>query len=498
MTIAGSIGERLVGTGVITAEQRAWAESEANAQSAGVATVLLGAGLVTQAQVVAVAAERLGLPFFDLDADPPSHSLARHLAADAARRTGAVAVSLDGDTLTLAVADATDPALAERLSIELARPVRVGAAVPAAVARAIGRLYAAVPGGPLDQLLAEVVRAGGSDLHLTVGRAPSLRLHGQIFPIEGQRPLDDATVRELIVGALGPDRTAQLDEDFEVDCSYSVEGLGRFRLNAFVQRGSPGAVLRVIPTDIPELAGLGLPPAVASLASLNRGLVLVTGPTGSGKSTTLASLVDIVNRSRRAHIMTVEDPIEFVHPHKQSLVNQREVGQDTKSFAAALKHVLRQDPDVILVGELRDLETISTALTAAETGHLVLATLHTQSAAQSIDRIIDVFPAHQQQQIRTQLAGTLRAVVTQQLVPTVRAGRVVAAEVLIVTNAVKTLIRDGKTHQILSAMQSGSRQGMQTMDSCLAGLVRDGRITLEAAVEHCLEEDDLRRLAAVR
>ncbi len=252
-----------------------------------------------------------------------------------------------------------------------------------------------------------------------------------------------------------------------------------------MQRGNYGAVLRAIPLHVPDFNELGLPPAVADLASLPRGLVLVTGPTGSGKSTTLASLVDIVNRTRRAHIMTVEDPIEFLHVHKQCTVNQREVGQDTHSFAAALKHVLRQDPDVILVGEMRDLETIATALTAAETGHLVFGTLHTQSAPQSIDRIIDVFPAHQQQQIRTQLSATLRGVVTQQLVPRVGGGRAVAAEVLIASNAVRTLIRDGKSHQIASSMQSGAKQGMQTMDSCLAQLVRDGRVSYEAAVEHC-------------
>ena len=223
--------------------------------------------------------------------------------------------------------------------------------------------------------------------------------------------------------------------------------------------------------------------------------MLVTGPTGSGKSTTLASLVDIVNRTRRAHIMTVEDPIEFIHQHKQSTVNQREVGQDTRSFASALRHVLRQDPDVILVGEMRDLETIATALTAAETGHLVFGTLHTQSAGQSVDRIVDVFPAHQQQQVRTQLAATLRGVVTQQLVPRVGGGRVVAAEVLVVTNAIRTLIRDGKTHQIASTMQSGGKQGMQTMDASLAQLVRDGIVTLDDAAACCHDEDEVRRLA---
>ena len=364
---------------------------------------------------------------------------------------------------------------------------------------------AAAPAGPttgatpegtsLDTMLGRVVAHGASDLHLSVGKPPAIRVDGQIWPLDGEARLTSERTRALVEGALDEAHLRQFDENLELDTSYTAPGVGRFRLNVFVQRGSVGAVLRAIPFTVPEFSDLGLPPSVATFADAPRGLVLVTGPTGSGKSTTLASLVDIVNRSRRAHIMTVEDPIEFLHPHKQSTVNQREVGQDTRSFASALKHVLRQDPDVILIGEMRDLETIAIALTAAETGHLVFGTLHTQSAAQSIDRIVDVFPAHQQQQIRTQLSGTLRGVVTQQLVPMIGKGRAVAAEVLVVTNAVRTLIREGKSHQIASTMQSGAKMGMQTMDHCLGQLVRDGRITIETAVEHCHDEDDLRRLA---
>jgi twitching motility protein PilT len=257
--------------------------------------------------------------------------------------------------------------------------------------------------------------------------------------------------------------------------------------------------MRTIPFEVVPLEQLGLPSAVIGLANLPRGLVFVTGPTGSGKSTTLASLIDIINVSKPVHIMTVEDPIEFLHSHKLAVVNQREVGEDTYSFSRALKHVLRQDPDVILVGEMRDLETISTALTAAETGHLVFATLHTQDAPQSIDRVIDVFPPEQQQQVRVQLAATLQAVVTQQLVPTMqRGGRVVAAEVLIVTPAVRNLIREGKVHQIYSAMQAGGRYGMQTMDQSLALLVTARAITMETAIERCANEDDLKRLVGAK
>ncbi|HZQ77069.1 MAG TPA: type IV pilus twitching motility protein PilT, partial [Acidimicrobiia bacterium] len=283
--------------------------------------------------------------------------------------------------------------------------------------------------------------------------------------------------------------------DLELDTSHSIPGVGRFRVNVLRQRDSVGAVMRVIPHEIVPLGALGLPDAVANFASLQRGLVLVTGPTGSGKSTTLASLIDLINTSKPVHIMTVEDPIEFLHHHKRAVVNQRELGEDTHSFSAALKHVLRQDPDVILVGEMRDLETIATALTAAETGHLVFATLHTQDAPQTVDRIIDVFPAHQQQQIRVQLATSLQGVVTQQLVPlTGGQGRTVAVEIMVATPAIRNLIREGKVHQIYSALQAGARFGMRSMDQSLAELVRTGRVAFDVAVERAANAEDLRRL----
>ena len=266
-------------------------------------------------------------------------------------------------------------------------------------------------------------------------------------------------------------------------------------MNVFFQRDSIGAVFRAIPTEIKGLPELGIPTVVGEFADYPRGLVLVTGPTGSGKSTTLAAIIDLINQRRSGHILTVEDPIEFVHRHKKSIVNQREVGSDTLGFAQALKHALRQDPDVILVGEMRDLETIATALTAAETGHLVLATLHTQDTSQTIDRIIDVFPAHQQQQVRVQLASTLQAVITQQLVETRdNTSRVPAVEVLIATPAIRNLIRDAKTHQITTALQAGGKFGMQTMDQSLAHLVRNHKITMAEALERCMNTEDLQRL----
>jgi twitching motility protein PilT len=287
----------------------------------------------------------------------------------------------------------------------------------------------------------------------------------------------------------------RFEQELELDMSYSLPGKARFRVNAYFQRDSVGAAFRLIPYEIKSIDALNLPGVVADLARFQRGFVVVTGPTGSGKSTTLASMVDVVNTERAAHIMTVEDPIEFLHKHKRCIVNQREVGTDTHGFSHALKHVLRQDPDVILVGEMRDLETIGTAITAAETGHLVFATLHTQDAPQTIDRIIDVFPPHQQQQVRVQLSTTLQGVVTQQLVPTSDGqGRVVACEVMVATPAIRNLIREGKVHQIYSSMQAGGRYGMQTMDMALAQHVKSGAITQQMAFERCHDPEELNRL----
>jgi twitching motility protein PilT len=288
----------------------------------------------------------------------------------------------------------------------------------------------------------------------------------------------------------------KFEESLELDLAYAVPGKARFRVNIYRQRDSLGAAFRLIPYEIKPLEELGIPPVIGNFAMMPRGFVLVPGPTGSGKSTTLASLVDLANRQRHEHIMTVEDPIEFLHQHKSCLINQREVGEDTWSFQSALKHVLRQDPDIILVGEMRDLETISVALTAAETGHLVFATLHTQDAAQTIDRVIDVFPAHQQQQIRVQLAGALQGVVCQTLCKTADGkGRVVATEVLVATAAIRNLIREGKTHQIYSSLQAGAKHGMHTMDQHLAELVKSGRITYDTGLEKCHHVEDFNRLA---
>ena len=347
----------------------------------------------------------------------------------------------------------------------------------------------------LADLLLHVLDTGCSDLHLTVGAHPTVRLNGHLTPLDDYPVMTPQVVQQTMYAILTQKQREKFEQELELDFAYSLPGRARFRVNLYKQRDALGAAFRLIPYDIKPLEALGVPPSIGNFAMLPRGFVLVTGPTGSGKSTTLAAVVDLANRQRRDHIMTVEDPIEFLHQHKGCLVNQREVGEDTWSFKNALKHVLRQDPDVIMVGEMRDLETIEIALTAAETGHLVMATLHTQDAAQTIDRVIDVFPPHQQQQVRVQLSGSLQGVVCQQLLRTADGkGRVVATEILVATPAIRNLIREGKTHQIYSAMQAGAKFGMATMDQHLAELVKTGTVTFDAALEKCHHVEDFQRL----
>ena len=347
----------------------------------------------------------------------------------------------------------------------------------------------------LNDLLIHVLEERCSDLHLTTGAPPTVRRNGHLAPLPDRPVMTPQAVQKMIYAILTQKQRERFEQELELDFAYSVPGRARFRVNVYKQRDAVGAAFRLIPYEIKPLEDLGVPPSVANFAMLPRGFVLVTGPTGSGKSTTLAAVVDLANRTRSDHIMTVEDPIEFLHSHKKCLVNQREVGEDTHNFQNALKHVLRQDPDIIMVGEMRDLETISVALTAAETGHLVFATLHTSDAAQTIDRVIDVFPPHQQQQVRAQLAGALQGVVCQQLITTADGkGRVCATEILVATPAIRNLIREGKTHQIYSAMQAGAKHGMATMDQHLAELVKANKITYDAALEKCHHSEDFNRL----
>ena len=346
----------------------------------------------------------------------------------------------------------------------------------------------------LNDYLMEAIDAGASDLHVTLGLPPMIRVDGRVKPLDHE-PLQSDTIREAVYGILSEDQRRRLENDWELDFSHSLPGIARFRVNVYFQKGFVGAAFRTIPHEVRGFDELGLPRPVEEMTRRPRGLILVTGPTGSGKSTTLASMIDKINTERHEHIMSVEDPIEFIHQHKNCIVNQREVNQDTKSFAEALKHVLRQDPDVILVGEMRDLETISLAVTAAETGHLVLGTLHTQDAPQTIDRIIDVFPVHQQSQIRTQLANALQGVITQTLIPRREGGRVVVCEVLVPTPGIRNLIREGKNHQIYSAMQTGGKFGMQTMDAALVDLMRENVISPEEATKRARDPEELNRLA---
>lgn len=346
----------------------------------------------------------------------------------------------------------------------------------------------------IEILLEEVIRKRASDLHLQVSLPPMLRVDGKLLPVAGYGPLNEEHVELLIFAILDEEQKQILLKDKEFDFSFAFGDLGRFRVNAFHERGNLAAALRLIPNEIKTVAELGMPSIVNGFANYPRGLVLVTGPTGSGKSTTLAAIIDQINSEKAHHIITIEDPIEFTHKSKQSVVVQREVHYDTYSFSAALRSSLREDPDVVLIGEMRDLETISAAITIAETGHLVFATLHTNSAAQSIDRMIDVFPPHQQPQIRSQLANILMAICSQRLIPAIGGGRVAAAEILLANSAVRNIIREGKSHQLDAVIQTGGDQGMQSMDKTLVGLVQGGVITYDEARNYAVDMTEFERM----
>jgi len=350
----------------------------------------------------------------------------------------------------------------------------------------------------IEAFLREMIERGASDLHLTTNSPPMIRLHGELVAL-AHPPLSATDTKNLTYSLLTEAQKTKFEEESELDFSFGIKGVSRYRGNLYLQKGAVGGAFRMIPHTTPQLQTLGLPPSVPELCSLPRGLVLVTGPTGSGKSTTLAAMVDKVNRERKEHIVTVEDPIEFVHDHKGCLVNQREVFADTHSFAQSLKHVLRQDPDIVLIGEMRDLETIEAALVVAETGHLVFSTLHTNSAVQTINRIIDVFPPHQQAQVRAQLSLVLHAVISQQLIPRRDGrGRVLACEVMIPNAAIRNLIREEKVHQIYSQMQVGqTRYGMQTMSQSLINLVQRNLITNDEALGHATEIEEMRAMLGV-
>jgi twitching motility protein PilT len=536
------LGDVLLERGLVTAEQLSFATQQEQRTGESAWKILMERGVLTEKDLVRARAAQIGMEFIDVRATAPSRDALTLVPQDVAQRQLILPIRVDGEELVIAMAEPTNHLAVEEISRLTGKRVTPAAGYRPDLLEITVSAYqndssSEPPSGPaapptdrtstatfgpedlpmveaqpaeipavevqepvekepnLADFLMAVIEKEASDLHITGGLPPMVRIHGELEALPGYRRLLPKDLQEIIYSMLTQKQREVFEENLELDISYQLPGKARFRVNVFQQRDALGAVMRRIPFEIKTLDELGLPSSVKEFASLRRGLVLVTGITGSGKSTTLAGLIDIVNSTRAEHIMTVEDPIEFLHKHKKAIVNQREIGADTHGFGNALKHVLRQDPDVILVGEMRDLETISAALTAAETGHLVFGTLHTQDAPQSVDRVIDVFPPHQQQQIRVQLAGTLAGVVSQQLLPTPdKKGRVVAAEVLVATPAVRNLIREGKTHQIYTSMQAGGKHGMQVMDQALAELVKKGKVTYEMGLERAHHVEEFNRL----
>jgi twitching motility protein PilT len=459
--------------------------------------------VVSDQDLTAAVASELGVPFVDLADQTIVPDVWGVVPEDLARGYLAVALERRPTGLVVVLEDPGDEQVLAALEEDLQEPVIPAVAVHDDLVRLIEQMYGpsedAAPGRPLrpqqlDALLTEVVRVGGSDLHLSVGSPPVVRVQGELRRMPGHQPLNGSEVRRLVLGVLTQRQRDRFLAEGELSTSHAIPGKGRFRVSAFVQRDSVSAVLRVVPAEIPTGEDLGLPDEVIDWADERRGLVLVCGPHGSGISTTLAALVDHINRTRAEHILTIEEPIEFLHHHQMSLVNQREVGEDTATFVTGLRYALRQDPNVIVAGELPDVESLRLALGAAETGHLVLATLRTTDAVQTVERIVDVFPIDQQQQVRVQLATTLRGIVVQQLVPANDGGVALATEVLLPTGAVVECIRAGDSANLAKAILGGATSGMGTMDQSLAALVHDDIIDAEVAIERAVDPNEVRYL----
>ncbi|MGZ6969732.1 MAG: PilT/PilU family type 4a pilus ATPase [Acidimicrobiia bacterium] len=511
---ARQFGESLVERHVLSRDVLEDAIDESARMNLPLPTILLQRGLVGPKDLAAALCVALGMQFVDFDETAVQPKAAHTVPEALARRFTAIGVEIQHDSILVAFADPADHAALGEVSSTVHANTGL-TVIPAGAERQ--ELLAAIEGayGPADadtdqklvgegidpelhRMFERVQEIDASDLHLAAGQPPLVRILGDLHRLTDFEVLTASRIRELVYSIITKRQQEQFEVSHELDTNYTVPGIARYRVNVYLKRNGIAVSFRQIPYTVIPFERLGLPDAVRLFADLPRGLVLVTGPTGSGKSTTLASIIDLVNQHRPCHIITIEEPIEFVHESKMALVSQRDVGTDTESFATALRQALRQDPDVILVGEMRDLETISTAVTAAETGHLVFATLHTQDAAQTIDRIVDAFPAEQQGQVRIQVASTLQGIVTQQLIPTADGtARAVAAEVLIATPAIRNLIRDGKIHQVFPMLQAGRKFGMNTMDEHLGGLVREGRVTMEAALLRCRDANELKRSAGV-
>jgi len=521
-TDSEELAKILTSAGVVDRHMLERAKAIQQTQGRWLGSVLVELGAVGPEEIVNALSSHLNLKTADLAKVTYNAGAVQLLPESMARRFAAVPISQIDNTLHVAMVNPLDSLALDLIQARTGMRVELLVATERDVRSSIDRFYSQLNRSQrqpattetkakktekeptpneifhVDDLLRIMIESRASDLHLAVGCPPTLRIDGELSAINAER-LTPTRMNELTYAILSDEQISEFEETWELDFAYSVRGLSRFRVNIHRQRGTIGGVFRAVPVDPPSLDSLGMPDILNKLAVRPRGLVLVTGPTGSGKSTTLAAMIREINVTRRRHIVTVEDPIEFLHRNEKSIIIQREVGSDTKGFTAALRHVLRQDPDVILIGEMRDLETISAAITAAETGHLVLATLHTTSAAQTIDRIVDVFPPHQQEQIRVQLSTVLEGIICQTLLPLADGkGRVCAQEILVATSAIRNLVREGKTHQMPSVLQSGGSEGMQVLDQALKTLVQQGKVVPQAAMAVASNPQDFKMFLNMR
>jgi twitching motility protein PilT len=495
------LGEFLVEHRVLTRDTLDELLAREAAEGVGFAELLAREGTVSDRDLSAAVAHELGVPFIDLAEQSIGRDVWAMVPEELARKYRAVAVERRGDAVVVALDDPTDAPAADDIAGRIAARVEPAAAPRADLERLLDQMYGGESRASvgeerlrLDDLLRDVLAAGASDLHLTVGVPPTMRVRGAMEQMAGAPALTGSEVRRLVLGALTQRQRERLLADGEVQSAHGIPGTGRFRVSAFVQRNSVGAVFRLVPDHVPSPAELGLPDEVVRLAEETRGLVLVCGRSGSGTSTTVAALVDLVNRSRACHVLTIEDPIEFLHRHQRAIVNQREVGEDTAGFAVGLRHALRQDADVLVLGDLPDAETMRLAVNAAETGHLVIGVVRSVDTSQALERVVDAFPAEQRPQARMQLAGSFRGAVAQRLVPRLDGGMAIAIELLLPSGPVVNLLRSGDLASLRNTIVGGTGSGMMVLDQSLASLVQSGEVTADAALEQAVDPDELRYL----